>query len=409
VLRNNNNLSHLLGILFIHIQTGSLDRVYKNRLFYDNSALYIVNGSGLILTSNQKGFIDSTFVPQIFQDVYTRPLEKYFEINRTGQPAMVFFQKLNNYDWYIINIVNVEEMLRENEVTWQFLILTIACCSIGSILVVVLYIKRILDPLSDIAEAMKEIERENYAVRISVYKNDEIGNIAKNFNHMAQKLTELIKMVYAFELKQWDSQIIELRSQMNPHFLYNMLDVIVWKSRAEQANATAEIARELSFYLRKSIAESKTLITIREELEHLSYYINLQKIRLEDSIEFDIYVQPGCEEMMTIESVLQPLVENSINHGIIANSGVGRITVRIVTDETILVIEVEDDGIIDIDPMELENLINDSVPSQRGFAIKNINDRIRLLYGEGYCLYYERTTDGLTIARILQPIIIGPI
>jgi two-component system sensor histidine kinase YesM len=409
VLRSNNNLSHLLGSLFIHMKIESLDKVYQNRLFYDNSAIYIVNGSGLIITSNRKNTIDSMLDPRIFQNIYTRPLEKYFEIYDEERPAVVFSKKIDNYDWYIINIVNIGEMLRENSVTWQFLILTIVFCSIGSILMVVLYIKRILGPLIDIAKAMKEIERENYAIRVSAYKNDEIGNIAKSFNHMAHKLTELIKMVYAFELKQREAQIIGLRSQMNPHFLYNMLDVIVWKSRAEHANATAEIARKLSFYLRKSITESKTLVTIRDELEHLTYYINLQKIRLADSVEFDIFVQPGCEEMMTIESVLQPLVENSINHGIISSSGVGRITVRIVTDETLLLIEVEDDGVVDIDPAELENLMNDNSSSQRGFAIKNINDRIHLLFGESYHLSYERTADGLTIARILQPIILGPI
>lgn len=256
----------------------------------------------------------------------------------------------------------------------------------------------------EVSHAMGEIEKEHYTIQIANYRNDEIGNMTKSFNHMARKLNDLIKQVYSFEIKQRDMQITTLRSQMNPHFLYNMLDVIVWKSRAEQAYDTAEFTRELSLYLRKSISGSKTFSTVRDEALHLVTYINLQKNRLGDSIEFSIEIEEDSKAYLTIESVLQPLVENAINHGILEGSGVGSVVVRIGVEEKVLVIEVEDDGSNEPDIEDLERVMNIESGDSRGFAIRNINSRIKLLFGPEWGLCFHRTSDGLTIAKVRQPV-----
>jgi two-component system sensor histidine kinase YesM len=266
------------------------------------------------------------------------------------------------------------------------------------------YLKRMLNPLVEVSHAMGEIEKEHYTIQIANYRNDEIGNMTKSFNHMARKLNDLIKQVYSFEIKQRDMQITTLRSQMNPHFLYNMLDVIVWKSRAEQAYDTAEFTRELSLYLRKSISGSKTFSTVRDEALHLVTYINLQKNRLGDSIEFSIEIEEDSKAYLTIESVLQPLVENAINHGILEGSGVGSVVVRIGVEEKVLVIEVEDDGSNEPDIEDLERVMNIESGDSRGFAIRNINSRIKLLFGPEWGLCFHRTSDGLTIAKVRQPV-----
>jgi two-component system sensor histidine kinase YesM len=232
--------------------------------------------------------------------------------------------------------------------------------------------------------------------------------MAKSFNHMAQKLNDLIKQVYGFEIKQRDMQITALRSQMNPHFLYNMLDVIVWKSRAEQAFATAEFTRELSLYLRKSISRSKTFNTIRDEALRLATYINLQKSRLGDSVEFTVEIEESSQACLTVESVLQPLVENSINHGILKGSGVGYVAIRISVEGNTLVIEVEDDGSNEPDIKDIERIMNTENGDDRGFAIRNINSRIQLLFGPEWGLRFQRTGDGLTIARVEQPVRTAP-
>jgi two-component system sensor histidine kinase YesM len=408
VLRASTNLSHVLGYLMIHLRTSRIDDIYKDRLFYENSALYIVDANNLIITSNVKGnlknFSDIQFSSRFDNETDDDESGGYFEVREKEKKSVLFYRKLSSCDWYVVNVVPVELLLREYSVAIRYLIAVIALCSFFSIFLVMFYLKRMLNPLVEVSHAMGEIEKEHYTIQIANYKNDEIGNMAKSFNHMARKLNDLIKQVYGFEIKQRDMQITTLRSQMNPHFLYNMLDVIVWKSRAEQAYVTAEFTRELSQYLRKSISGSKTFSTVREEALHLVTYINLQKNRLGDSVEFSIEAEENAGMCLTIESVLQPLVENAINHGILEGSGVGSVAVRIGVKEEALVIEVEDDGSNEPDVEDMEKIMNIESSDRRGFAIRNINSRIKLLFGQEWGLRFYRTSDGLTIARVKQPV-----
>jgi two-component system sensor histidine kinase YesM len=402
ILRSSENLSRSLGYLLIHLQISRLDEIYKNRLLYEESVLYIIDANSLIITSNtehpENSFFD-TAVSGGFD-----PAGGNIEIKSSKEKSVLFYRKLSASDWYVVNIVPNRLLLKEFSTVAMYLFIVVASCYAFSIILLIVYLKRILSPLSEASLAMKEIEKENYTIRIINYKNDEIGNMARSFNHMAQKLNDLIKQVYAFEIKQRDMQITILRNQMNPHFLYNMLDVIVWKSRAEQASATAEFTRELSIYLRKSIVKSRTLITIQEEVGLLASYINLQKNRLGDSVEFCMEIAGDANDCLTIESVLQPLVENSINHGILEGSGVGSVMIRINRDDEKLIIEVEDDGSSEIDIGELKELMAMDSKYGRGFAIRNINSRIQLLYGREWGLNFSRSTDGLTQARVVQPV-----
>jgi two-component system sensor histidine kinase YesM len=407
VLRANTNLSQVLGYLMIHLPASRIDDIYKNRLFYENSALYIVDTNNLIITSNIRRNFGNVFDIQLPFYFDSEPgsdkFGGYFEIRREGKKSILFYRKLASCDWYVINVVPQDLLLHEYSVVARYLVMVIVFCSFFSILLVMFYLKRMLNPLVEVSHAMGEIEKEHYTIQIANYRNDEIGNMAKSFNHMARKLNDLIKQVYGFEIKQRDMQITTLRSQMNPHFLYNMLDVIVWKGRAEQAYDTVEFTRELSLYLRKSISESKTFSTVHDETIHLVTYINLQKNRLGDSIEFSINIEENSRVCLTIESVLQPLVENAINHGILEGSGVGSVAVRIGVEGKILVIEVEDDGSNEPDIKDLEEIMNTENRDSRGFAIRNINSRIKLLFGTEWGLCFHRTPDGLTIARVRQP------
>jgi two-component system sensor histidine kinase YesM len=403
VLRASTNLSHQLGYLLIHLPTSRIDDIYKNRLFYGNSVLYIVDANNLLITSNTGKNSGNLPDMRLFSR-FDKESGGYFEIRGREKKSILFYRKLSACDWYVVNVVPTELLLHEYSITARYLIIVIAFCSFFGILLVMFYLKKMLNPLVEVSHAMEEIEKEHYTIQITDYRNDEIGNMAKSFNHMARKLNDLIKQVYGFEIKQRDMQITTLRSQMNPHFLYNMLDVIVWKSRAEQAHATAEFTRELSLYLRKSISGSKTFSTVRDEAQHLVTYINLQKNRLGDSVEFNIRIEENSQACLTIESVLQPLVENAVNHGILEGSGVGSVAVRIGVEEKALVIEVEDDGSNEPDIEDLERIMDIESRDSRGFAIRNINSRIKLLFGPEWGLCFRRTSDGLTIARVKQPV-----
>ncbi|MFP3153994.1 sensor histidine kinase [Lachnospiraceae bacterium ZAX-1] len=406
-MRDINNFTREIGVAAVHIRAYTISRIYEDRVFSENTQTYIVDAGGNIISSNNAESIGDRYNGATMERIAKKNNGNYFALQADKRRSYLFYQKLDMANWYILSEVPVADLQGNNGLGAVILINTLLCAVI-SLLIVMKYLKRTLAPLSEVSRLMKEIEKENYAIRIGLETNDEIGMLAKSFDHMAQRLDELVAQVYNFEIKQRDAQITLLRSQINPHFLYNVMDIIYWKSRSEKAMETAGIVRDLSSYLRKSITDINTLHSVRAELEHLYYYVNIQKLRYEGRIEFGFKIDEALMDAQTIHFVLQPLVENAIYHGIEQSGGVGQIDIDIHREDCSLVIEVSDDG-QGLDIEEMKRLMREPEPKQdnRGLAIRNINDRVQLLYGAECGLAYLRTKDDITVARVVQQLSIA--
>ena len=394
-----------MGLVKINVPENVLYSTYADKYVDSKSTLFLIDENGTIISSTIRNAMGNAFDAGLTDKIRKNPDEKYVEVRYDGKKSLMYHYSIAKYNWKIIELVPIREMLSDNIVIGRTIILVTAVFSLFGILIIVLYLKRALSPLKKISDSMKEIEKENYSIVISVDSNDEIGLLSNRFNRMAQKLDQLIKLVYSFEIKQADAQLQFLRSQINPHFLYNTLDTIYWKSKLENNNSeAAEMIKALAEYFRKSMKRTNETILVRDELELVKNYVFIQNKRFEDKISFSITADQSVMECKTIDFILQPLVENAIIHGIDKNGGIGEVSISVRAEDGSLVMEVEDDGC----GIELEavNKLMESPDkcNNRGMAIKNINDRIKLLYGERYGLFFALREGEGTVVKAIQPL-----
>ncbi|OBZ14982.1 hypothetical protein A8L34_13965 [Bacillus sp. FJAT-27264] len=278
--------------------------------------------------------------------------------------------------------------------------LTAVLVFLFSLILSVTFSQIITAPLVKLGKRMKSISNEDFSVRIDVKRNDEIAVLANNFNNMAQRLDFLYKEVYMGHLKLQQAQLSALQAQINPHFLYNTLDTIYWMSEMGDTKNVSAMVSNMSKMMRLTLSPgNRDMVQLSEELEHLSSYINIQRIRYGDQFVFDIECAEDLKSCYVLRLLLQPLVENALIHGL-KDSTSGMVKVRIYQIEDTLIYEVMNDG-KPVDVAEIKRLLEEDGSGIRGFALRNIKERISLKNGEGFHLdCYLR--DGISVFQITQ-------
>jgi two-component system sensor histidine kinase YesM len=249
-------------------------------------------------------------------------------------------------------------------------------------------------------KTMKSIENEDFAARIEVKGQDEVARLATQFNQMASKINSLVDKVYKADIRKREAELRALQAQINPHFLYNTLDMIYWTAKMEQALETSDLINSLSHFFRSAFNPAGEYTTVSNEVEHLRYYIILLQQR-KNHFDFNLEMDPDTSNCKTVKLILQPLVENSIIHGI-ENRENGQINILIQHRDDQLVYTVEDNG-VGIDMADMEQLLANPLSSARGYGIRNVNDRISLAFGPEYGLRFLAKPEGGTIVTVVMP------
>ena len=260
--------------------------------------------------------------------------------------------------------------------------------------------QRILKPLSEVIRHMDTFGHQDFSTRIEVRGNDEAALVARHFNQMADQIQDLIQKVYEVTIRKKEAELKALQAQINPHFLYNTLDIAYWTAKMERASQTSEMIDSLSQFFRHALIMDDDFTTVGNEIEHLRYYIILKR-QGKTSFDFELDYEEETLGCRVVKLVLQPLVENAILHGI---SGIkdGKVEVNIFRDGETLKYEVKDNGAgIDVDDMN--QLLEHVETNNRGLGIKNMNDRIRLACGDGYGLSFYNGEGKGAVITVTQP------
>lgn len=289
--------------------------------------------------------------------------------------------------------------------TVQNIIKLSALCYFIVILIFLLYLgKSIIRPMARLAAATRMYEPGK---KLEEFKEkerkDEIGFFYNSFFMMTERLNQLIQEKYVMELKQKESELTLLHSQITPHLLYNTLDSVYWYGIRGGVPEVAEMVRDLSTVLRIGLSKGKEFIHVREEREHVEAYLQLQTKRYEHSFQFDIAVETQLEHCLVPKVIIQPIVENSILHGVSKMDGEGEITVRITSEAEELNIIVEDNGFRPVDLSKLDSILLGEEDAEQGFGIRNVNKRIQLRFGAACGLRYARREEGGLRAIIRLP------
>lgn len=266
--------------------------------------------------------------------------------------------------------------------------------------------RSITKPLWKLNEVTQQVAEGNLSVRSDVQNGDEVGVLSDSLNTMIDKINELLEQVTKEQVRLRKAEFELLQSQINPHFLYNTLDAIIWLAEAGEQKKVVSMVRSLSEFFRTSLNRGKDIITVKEELQHVRSYLEIQQVRYQDILNYEINVPEELDRYLIPKITIQPLVENALYHGIKNKRGCGKIQIRGREQDNLLIMEIEDDGI----GISKERLwqVNDGIQKKvlTGkdiYGLYNVNERIRLNFGESYGIDIQSTYGEGTIVRILLP------
>jgi two-component system sensor histidine kinase YesM len=317
----------------------------------------------------------------------------------------LFYNTISPLEWKLSVYISSNTLLADlRKVLFRIVILCFLTLPIWLLLIDFIY-RGIIKPINVLVESMGKIEKGETGITVDIKRNDELGYVFKTFNKMSQQINNLINKVYKEQLTMKDAEIKALQAQINPHFLYNTLETINWKAQLCGANDISEMVTALSSIIDANLdRNNEKMIPVKKEIEYIDNYNLLIQKRFGKKITFVKSIDNGALEYMIPKLLIQPLIENSIYHGLETKKGGGTIELIISIEENMVLIVVADDGTgIDDDTLrDLKESLNKNVENQyesrTKIGIMNVHRRIKLIYGEEYGLnIFSESNKGTTI------------
>lgn len=322
------------------------------------------------------------------------------------QSFNLYISTITNTGWKVSVFTNNSQIY---SVLYNFIIIviiTILLLSIVYIFIVYVIVKQVTYPLYRLQAEMNKVKDLNYDVNRSKLKkgSKEIIQLDATFNEMMRRIRYLADKLLQEQENQRKSELKALQNQINPHFLYNTLDSIIYMIDKGENQKAEEMIVALSKFFRISISRGKTIIPLKDEVEHVRNYLLIQKIRFGDQFTYSIDVDPSLYQYSCIKLILQPLVENAIEHGLNDNESGGKIEIIGTQNESYIILKIKDNGYgISEDKLEqiYKSFHDDSI--HQGVGLKNVYQRIKIYYGDEADIKIDSLFDEGTIISIYIP------
>lgn len=273
----------------------------------------------------------------------------------------------------------------------------------------IMIVSSILQPIRQLNQATEKIAQGDFNARAQVDSDDEVAELAVSFNKMAGNMQSLIDKVKEDERKMRKADLRLLQEQIQPHFLYNTLDTIVWLIESNEPDEAVTMVVTLSDFFREILSKGKEFISIQEEEKHISSYLQIQEMRYRDILEYDIQLDQVIYKYQILKLTLQPVVENALYHGIKYKRAKGCIHIHGEKEGEIIRLTVRDDG-VGMDEEELEQLRQQiekpCQETEKGFGLANVNERIHMYFGYEYGMKIESEKGKGTTVEIVIPAIL---
>ena len=400
------------GVLLVDMSFSGIEQICKDvELASSDGYLYLIDGDGEIIYHPRQ------------QLIYAGLLE---ENNRTaagyedgshaetfgGAKRQVTVKTVGYTGWKLVGVVPADNIW-DNYGQLLLFFLFVVLFSIFLLVFVNLHLsERISVPIKTLERAVKELEAGREEVDIDVSGHYEIEHLGHSIRSMVSTMRHLMDDIIEQEAQKRRSELDVLQSQINPHFLYNTLDSVVWMTENGRTDEAILMVTSLARFFRISLSRGSNIIPIADELEHARHYLTIQKMRYKNKFSAVIAAEDGVEGLYTIKLIVQPILENAIYHGMAYADGDGEITVRARRDGGDVVIEVADNG-PGMPEETVERLLDQSyaaAPGTKGSGIglRNVHQRIRLTFGEEYGLAIHSEPDAGTTVCIRLPVLEGP-
>lgn len=397
--RQINDLNHInqrLGLVRIRLDEQDLFDAYSAGTDNQQGTFFVMDENGEVVLHQQDSMVGESFPSDRIVDLVVESDTNSTRYVTDHNSFLVVKKPIQGTDWFSVAIVDEGNIVGElYEVRTLIVSMIILLIVLGILAFIGFYrfnIKRIIE----LTNQTEQLESGDFQATVKITTHDEIGQLGMRFNHMVQKIREYIDKEYKLKIKQRESELKSLQNQMDPHFLYNTLDMIRWTARIEQAMETGKQIEHLSRVFRINLNQGKVWISLKEETDYLKSYLDLQKSRLGDRLTYAIDIEGNLYNALLMKQMIQPLIENSIVHGFRNLNRDGHIQIQAYERNGSLHIHVVDNG---------HGLPENFNLTQKGsYALSNLEERIRISCGPGYGLEAIPYDQG-TWMRLTLPLI----
>ena len=394
------------GVLLVDMSFSGIEQIFKNINLGKSGYTYLIDGNGEIIYHPRQQLIysdlieENNIVAASYEDGSI--IESYDGIKR-----LVTVKTVGYTGWKIVGVINVSDIRSDHNQISGFAIYIMIFAIFMVISINMFVSTRIANPIKELEECVKKFESGVIDLKVPISGSKEVEHLGKAINSMVKEMQVLMKNITKEHEAKRKSELNALQAQINPHFLYNTLDSIIWMIENENYDGAITMVTSLARLFRISLSKGKNIISVKDELEHAKNYLTIQNIRYKDKFEYYIEYEEETLELATIKLIIQPLIENAIYHGMEFMSGDGEILVKAYIKNSNLYIDVIDNGFGMTEEVAKNLLTNNSTSkgSGSGIGLKNVHERIQLYFGAEYGLeIYSEPDEGTTI-RIHMPCI----
>ena len=395
------------GVLLVDMSFGGIEQICKDVDLSSTGYLYLIDGDGEIIYHPRQQLIYAGLLEEnnLAAAGYT---DGSHQETFGGTRREVTVKTVGYTGWKLVGVVPSEN-LWDNYGQLVLFFLFVVLFSVFLLVFVNLRLSEwITAPVKKLDRAVKELEHGSTEVDFDVGGPGEVEHLSHSIRSMVSTMRHLMDDIIEQEEQKRRSELEVLQSQINPHFLYNTLDSVIWMTENGRTDDAVVMLTSLARFFRISLSRGSSIIPIRDELEHARHYLTIQKMRYKNKFSATITAEDGVESLYTIKLIVQPILENAIYHGMAYADGDGEITVRAFRDGGDVLIEVSDNG-PGMPEEVVESLLDPNGPAAAagakgsGIGFRNVHRRIRLTFGADYGLTIFSEPDDGTTVRIRLP------
>ena len=397
------------GTLVVDMSFSGIEQLFSKINTSDGTYVYLMDGNGEIIYHPKQKLIYSNLYKE-----NNRVAVAYEDGNRVekfdGEERSVIVRTVGYTGWKIVSVTPVSQFSM-NLVQMRFFFIVILAFSLILIIVLNLILSaQIANPIKKLENSVKDLEKDDVQPEAGIYigGSQEVQHLGQAVQSMVEQRNRLMEDVVEEQEAKRKSELEALQSQINPHFLYNTLDSIVWMIESNRFDESIAMITDLASLFRISLSKGENIISVDKELQHARNYINIQKVRYKNKFDVTFDIDPQILQYSTMKLVLQPLLENAIYYGMESMDDDGRIVLRGYQRENDIYLAVEDNG-LGMPPEVTEKLLveDNQLPKRgSGIGLLNVQRRIQIYFGKEYGLDIESVSDEGTKVTIQLPKVI---
>lgn len=404
------------GWLLISLDLDEVSRFWTEASLGEGTGkVALLNENGIIVSTSEAEWM-SRSISLVFPGIFMNTIGGYFGeavINKDRHDVNVFYYNLPFSDWTLVGTIPRDLNLSQNTFILQLTAGAVLISSIINAFIILFVIYKITNPLTVLTRLLTRINPEQPLPLYQTLSNDEIGRLGQSYNMLGTHIKKLKDQLILEETRKKEADIRALQAQINPHFLYNTLSSIHWMALMSHEQQIADMVGALSDFLQFSLNKGREYCTIQQEFSHVKNYAEIQSIRFPDKFDLSLFVDPELKEKYILKLLLQPLLENSLIHGLMHKDKKGTISIYVRKEDHTMHFSIIDDG-VGMTPERLQqvqhNMEQFDLPStaKDSYGLSNVNERLQLHYGPESQLHIESRLDEGTRISFSIPIMEVP-